>query len=405
MESHDTPAQQHESPAKTFPHRAKIIGATVVLGLIAVAFWATGLGRQSAQPMEHADSPVTSSGRPPTFSGRSRDLQQTVIVPTLDSPCPPGKNIIWCSSFQLAWNELKDKVIGAPLQVMGAEEIASRLNIAKQSSSDLEPGSFYATGGWIKDGIIDKIKKDMAVKFPSHVLPDFNDYDSGIMAYSYLTANVAFTYPFRQAENGLTFSGAQGSKTQVEAFGLWQAFRSEYASIRDQAEVLCYDETRGRDPRSPMKEFAIDLCKYSQPYQVVLAAVEPNDSLAQTFQHLRTQVQEFKNRDNYESRSRLQGVDVVRAPEMFWEIGHHFRELVGRVVGNVNLPIVEAMQTIKFRLDRSGATVESEARFAVAAIPRILEFNRPFLVYMQKRGAEQPFFVMWVANAELLVRR
>jgi hypothetical protein len=32
-------------------------------------------------------------------------------------------------------------------------------------------------------------------------------------------------------------------------------------------------------------------------------------------------------------------------------------------------------------------------------------FDRPFLVYMQKRGAEQPFFVMWVDNAELLVRR
>ncbi|HNS19964.1 MAG TPA: hypothetical protein PKH24_05670 [Sedimentisphaerales bacterium] len=29
----------------------------------------------------------------------------------------------------------------------------------------------------------------------------------------------------------------------------------------------------------------------------------------------------------------------------------------------------------------------------------------PVLVYMQKRDAEQPFFVMWVDNAELLTRR
>ncbi len=29
----------------------------------------------------------------------------------------------------------------------------------------------------------------------------------------------------------------------------------------------------------------------------------------------------------------------------------------------------------------------------------------PFLVYMQKRDAEQPFFVMWVDNAELLTRQ
>ena len=141
---------------------------------------------------------------------------------------------------------MKDKVIGAPLQVIGAEEIASRLNTARQSSSDLDPKSFYVAGGWIKDGIVDKIKKDMAAKFPSHVLPDFNDYNAGILAYSYLTANVPFTYPFRQAENGLAFSDFQGVKTQVEAFGLWEAFRSEYGSIRDQVEIL-YCDARPED--------------------------------------------------------------------------------------------------------------------------------------------------------------
>jgi hypothetical protein len=31
-----------------------------------------------------------------------------------------------------------------------------------------------------------------------------------------------------------------------------------------------------------------------------------------------------------------------------------------------------------------------------------LIFNRPFLVVMRRRSAEQPFFVMWVENTELL---
>jgi len=35
--------------------------------------------------------------------------------------------------------------------------------------------------------------------------------------------------------------------------------------------------------------------------------------------------------------------------------------------------------------------------------PRHLYFNKPFLIYVKKRGAEySPFFVMWVDNAELL---
>ena len=35
-------------------------------------------------------------------------------------------------------------------------------------------------------------------------------------------------------------------------------------------------------------------------------------------------------------------------------------------------------------------------------IPAYYFFNKPFLVYMKKRGAKHPFFVMWVDNAELL---
>ena len=37
-------------------------------------------------------------------------LKETVVVPTLDSPMPTGKNVVWCSSFQLAWNKLKEDV-------------------------------------------------------------------------------------------------------------------------------------------------------------------------------------------------------------------------------------------------------------------------------------------------------
>jgi hypothetical protein len=35
--------------------------------------------------------------------------------------------------------------------------------------------------------------------------------------------------------------------------------------------------------------------------------------------------------------------------------------------------------------------------------PRYFYFNRPFLIYVKKRGPEySPFFVMWVDNAELM---
>ena len=63
-----------------------------------------------------------------------------------------------------------------------------------------------------------------------------------------------------------------------------------------------------------------------------------------------------------------------------------------------------ALQTIRFRLDKSGADLESEAQLMALPVPSHYRFDRPFLVLMRKRGAARPFFAMWVDNAELMTR-
>src|SRR5262245_40446174 len=88
---------------------------------------------------------------PMPFSGSSADLKQTVVVPTLATPIPKGKSAIWCSSLQIAWNHLKDDVVGAPVRIRNAETLAERLNQAGQSETDLAPGTCYAAAGMVKD--------------------------------------------------------------------------------------------------------------------------------------------------------------------------------------------------------------------------------------------------------------
>ena len=343
-----------------------------------------------------------------TFSGSSDSLKRTTVVPTLDSTFEQNKNIIWCSSFQLAWNRMKEDVIGAPVQVVGAEELAARLNAAEQSAADMEPESFYAAAGRIKQGIVGKIKEDMAEKFPSHSVPELDvNVPDAILAYSYLTANVPFEPPFRQVRGKFVFTDSNGVETNVGAFGVW-GFYSMYDRMREQVEILYFvEDANESDGSLRIKEFAFDLCKYSEPYQVVVAVMEPKGSLGQRLDRVSRQAADFQLRDDYEQVSVLDRVDVLMVPEMFWEVDHRFNELIGRDVANANpaMPIIEARQVIKFKLDRYGAALESEATIAVAAIPRDFMFNRPFLVYMKKRGCEQPFFVMWVDNAELLNKK
>jgi len=53
-------------------------------------------------------------------------------------------------------------------------------------------------------------------------------------------------------------------------------------------------------------------------------------------------------------------------------------------------------------LDRSGAALKSESKMYSVPIPTYFVLDRPFLIYMKKRDATAPYFVMWVDNAELL---
>jgi hypothetical protein len=102
--------------------------------------------------------------------------------------------------------------------------------------------------------------------------------------------------------------------------------------------------------------------------------------------------------------------DSLLVPTMHWRILHHFHELEGRDKPIQNTGplsetyIGEAFQTLEFKLDRSGATIRSDSMLAAFSAPWDLRFNRPFLLYMKKRGAKHPFFVMWVDNAELLIK-
>jgi hypothetical protein len=63
-----------------------------------------------------------------------------------------------------------------------------------------------------------------------------------------------------------------------------------------------------------------------------------------------------------------------------------------------------ALQQTRFKLTEKGAVLKSEAAIATrAASFKNLIFDKPFLVLIQRADASQPYFALWVANAELLV--
>jgi hypothetical protein len=95
---------------------------------------------------------------------------------------------------------------------------------------------------------------------------------------------------------------------------------------------------------------------------------------------------------------------------MHWRIEHHIKEIEGpdKPLLNPSMKgtwIDQAIQVMEFKLDSQGAAVFSSAKELTKKGGLDFMFNRPFLLYMKKRGAKHPFFVMWVDNAELLIKK
>ena len=351
----------------------------------------------------------TTSATPKSFDGESSALTQTVVVPTLDTPIPQGKSAIWCSSFQLAWNRLKDDLAKGPVQVKGAQTVADRLNRALVSEADLDPSAYYAAAGFVKDHIFETIARDMAQKFPN--APAFRPVESGAdlmaYAYAYLQAGVNYRFPYFDNSDDFVFTDSAGSGASVHSFGIPpRGAHGGLDTFRGQAEVLFaakifHDASR--------EDFALDLCRFSEPNQLVLAAVTRKPTLAEAIASVEGKRSKYQPAN--EADRRLGIVDVLFVPVMSWQVTHRFRELEGldKTLLNPTLRggyIAAAQQIIDFQMDRNGAAVKSESTIAAAgAAGRVLLFNRPFLIMLSKRGAKQPFSVMWVDNAELLQKR
>jgi len=336
------------------------------------------------------------------YRGLSSGLQQTVIVPTIDSPMPSHRNVIWCSSFQLAWNQARDHIFKAPIQLAKEPLLARRLNTASSSDADLAPASVYTTAGFVKDDIVNKIHQEMARKFPGISASELPPTDSeGLVMYSYLPARVQFALPFHLNRDTFQFTDAQDRATAIRSFGILPFEEGTCGELRKQVKVLYRDDYLVDNQTRPT-EYALDLCRTSQPYQIVVASIPPKESLAETWKTLQADIAAMPPVSESKP-DKMEMNDSLLVPEMQWSIRHHFVELEGNKIINQHIGMIsKAEQVIDFQLDRSGAGIVSIAGMVMGCTPADYLFNHPYLLYMQRRGAKTPFFIMWVDNAELM---
>lgn len=325
--------------------------------------------------------------------GCNEEKIRSRVVPTIDFEL--GTNVIYCASFQLAWQALKE-VVGGDVYLTGQPGTAEKLNSSFFSRESLSENDYYVNFGFGKEDIISHINNDLLDRFGNHA-PSKIDMilrPEDMFIYAYIFKNMEFKYAFDKSEQPLCFQSQEGF-TNVRCYGINSYRGYKHQHFKDQVDILHY----GND-----EDFIIGLNCLQDEDENLLAKIKPGVTLRETYTALCEKIANGK-KDGLKER------DSLLIPYINIDLTREYSEIINRPFLNDNMKgvyISQALQSIKFDSGEKGAVVSSEAKiiFSRESVwnSRQLVFNEPFLVVLRRKGSAEPYLIIWIDDTELLIK-
>ncbi|HEY6871982.1 MAG TPA: hypothetical protein VI298_04540 [Geobacteraceae bacterium] len=328
--------------------------------------------------------------------------QHTIISLRLDYDIDFNKNLIYCASFQMAWNAMRDQIIKGDIMLEPDTLLAKQLNRQIIERKDMSQGSYVAVAGELSNDLIDRINKELQEKFGSQAehgldVPQATSSARQLIAYAFLYKNLEFPTEFEILNDPIVFT-ANGRETLVKGFGvnLFTSSKRQHEKLSNQVAILDYRNEN---------DFILSLTSKSDDDQIILAKVAPNKTLLQTYAAVLDRMGKAK-------ASELRDGETLRIPKIDFDLSHNFDELQNKRIMNKGWEgwfIAKAAQDIRFKLDEKGAVLKSTGFLSMlkaeappsAEKPRKFIFDKPFLIYLRQKIGSYPYFAMWVSNPEL----
>jgi len=356
----------------------------ILLILAAVAVWAVHALVWLGKPVtEHPVAPFLSHAQiagPAVVKADADELEATYVTPHLEYEIKGNENVLWCATFQIAWNELCE-LLGVDFPFKDSSEMVRVLNKKTVTRADLDETSYIAMAGFIRDDIVEKIEKALEEKFQGQASPELLEITRSLppdfwIAYAYLFKYLPYEHAFARLRKHrpLKFAGCN-----VESFGIVQFRHNDPGEAKAAEQVLIYDFKNEDD-------FIIELKTRSKSDRLILAKIQPAPTLAET-------IRVVQKRIDKSQPTKIFPLGDLRIPILDFDVFRNYEEISWRDI---------LLQRIRFKLDEKGAVLLSEGLLARNGNKDII-FDKPFLIMIQRTDAQVPYFALWVANSELLV--
>jgi hypothetical protein len=323
--------------------------------------------------------------------------ESTTVTPHMEVPVTAGQNIVYCSTFQIVWNNLKDDIVGSDIRLEEQLDLVDHLNNSPSTAADMPAGDYLAMVDYGSGEFVDRLNRALREKFGPNAPQLERRYscDDVIVAYAYLEKSLRFARPFDAFTEPMSF-WSDDTRRFVDGFGIGGYSQARHGELRDQVEILDYQGAR---------DFVIRLRSTNPDDEIVLAHIRPEETLRATYELVEERVESAVP-------AYMEERDVLMIPKLAISADHSYDSLLGLFLRNKGFEeyfVDEARQVINFGFDELGASVDSESRLVLKKGPgpeyKRLVFSGSFLVYMKTKGAKYPYFAVWVDNEDLMIAR
>ncbi len=356
----------------------------LILGIFLVGSLNYGLGLYGSNKLEKVNTEQSNQEneqKEENSNGKvdSNKSSNTNVALTMDDQI--SDNTVWCGSFQLIWNDLKNNFAKQDIIFEPQLDVVDNLNKEKFNTSKISEGAYYKANGIPTQELKSKIEKEIKEKFDetSDIVNQFT-FDGNpdkYFLYAMLKKEFKFSKEFEQLENGKF-----GNYDNVKYFGIT---KNGSDAVRGQVRVLYYNSK---------EDFAIKLMTV-QGDEVIISKGINKDTFYNIYEEIETR------QNKYEGDSELLEKDTLKIPNLNLNVEKEFNELENKkfkISNGDSYVIDKAIQTIQFELDRTGGKVKSEAGMAIAktALPREesrdFSVDDTFTIFLKEKDKDTPYF-------------
>ena len=205
------------------------------------------------------------------------------MLPHLEGTITPGVNYVFCVTFQLAWKDLAKSTVNSAIQLEGGPSWIDVLNQGRHAPSGLSQDCYLSMGGFVRDGIVQRIRNKMAQRFPNAQLT-VPEPPASTVAYvfAYLEKSLSFGEAFDRSDGTLRWP-LGGNLTQVSSFGSadFCSGTRRYDAIVEQVTILDYAND---------DDFVLKLNSSSRRDEIILAKIQPQVTLRETIESVESRI-------------------------------------------------------------------------------------------------------------------